>query len=127
MTIPLPTNWPNPERPGEPMFPEKTLRHALKKKDTGEIIIRSWKSNGQHWDMIGHSAQWCSETYFYEGPVLTPAQIAEMLAAERERCAKECERLKPSMDEIIGNSFFGVRGVALVDAAAAIRNLGAAP
>lgn len=78
------SNWPDPKRPGVPLFPEKTLRHALKKKDSGEIIIRNWKSDGQHWDMIGYSAQWCSETYFYEGPVFTHTQISEMLAAERE-------------------------------------------
>lgn len=60
----------------------------------------------------------------YVGPVLTPTQISEMLAGERDRCAKACEHLKPSMDDVISNSFFGVRGVALVDAASAIRNLG---
>ncbi|MCI1698772.1 hypothetical protein NKW44_11030 [Acetobacter lovaniensis] len=85
------TNWPNSERPGVPLFPEQTLRHVLKKKDTGEIIIRNWKSDGQHWDMIGYSAQWCSETYFYEGACLTPTQISEMLSGERERCARECD------------------------------------
>ncbi|GBQ36093.1 hypothetical protein GOB83_13800 [Acetobacter fabarum] len=87
-----PTNWPNPERPGVPMFPEREMRHVLKKKDTGKVIIRNWKSDGQHWDMIGRSASWCSDTYFYEGTFITATQIDELLAGERERCAEIARR-----------------------------------
>lgn len=116
------TNWPDPKRPGVPLFPEKTLRHALKKKDSGEIIIRNWKSDGQHWDMIGYSAQWCSETYFYEGPVFTHTQISEMLAAERERCAKLVQDLYNSTPEAKI-----LRLKTLFHAAKEIRNLGDAP
>ena len=114
-------NWPDPKRPGVPLFPEKTLRHALKKKDSGEIIIRNWKSDGQHWDMIGYSAQWCSETYFYEGPVFTHTQINEMLAAERQWCADACRAM--SFD----NHYTKTQRDALEEAENAIRNLGAAP
>lgn len=127
-----PTNWPNPERPGYPMFPEKTLHHVLKKKDTGEIIIRNWKSDGHHWDMIGHFAQWCSETYFYEGPVLTPAQITEMLTAERERCAKAAREVdmkyrRKWQTASIDADFIRGQSEGAYEVAEAIRNLGAAP
>ena len=130
-----PTNWPNPERPGDLCRPpEGTKSETYHWLDCGYLTPFAWRegddgawwSNGDE-DTLYSPAQMSDWGWKYVSPCLTPTQISDFLAGERERCAKECERLKPSMDEIIENSFFGVRGVALVDAASAIRNLGAAP
>ncbi|ATJ90407.1 hypothetical protein HK16_04010 [Acetobacter senegalensis] len=91
-----PTNWPNPERPGVPMFPEKDGKHVIDvdPEGNGSDLVYYWIAEHQVWveyeneneapddaldgyDLIG---------WAYVGPCLTPAQIAEMLAAERERC-----------------------------------------
>ncbi|KXV79705.1 hypothetical protein AD953_01325, partial [Acetobacter malorum] len=91
-----PTNWPNPERPGYPMFPERDGKHVIDVDPEGpkNELVYYWKEKQQIWveydhegpddalegyDLIGWS---------YVGPVLTPEQIAEMLAGERERCEK---------------------------------------
>ncbi|MFT9251990.1 MAG: hypothetical protein ABF567_02825 [Acetobacter okinawensis] len=90
-----PTNWPNPERPGVPMFPERDGWHSLHTYSRGLFF---WDSANKYW--------WDSQKRFYRtipeilkdtvgtkyiGPSLTPTQIAELLAGERERCAKECD------------------------------------
>lgn len=77
-----PTNWPNPERPGYPMFPERDGWHAL---DTGQFIhVWHWYAKQKLWERkpntdIAHEPKHFSH-FLYKGPVLTPAQIAEMLA-----------------------------------------------
>ncbi|MFT8445090.1 MAG: hypothetical protein ABF751_09785 [Acetobacter orientalis] len=80
-----PTNWPNPERPGVPMFPERSGRHYV-----GSNLL-FWYSAIQKWVTAG-PIQGCkaAEDFAgdeYHGPVLTPTQIAELMAGERERCA----------------------------------------
>lgn len=87
-----PTNWPDPARPGVPMFPEKRGWHMLDRN------MWEWCPTQQAWnDEVLHPSfvkamnmAWRK----YYGPVLSPVQIAEMLAAERERCAKVCDKLK---------------------------------
>ncbi|QEO17821.1 hypothetical protein [Acetobacter vaccinii] len=90
-------NWPNPERPGVPMFPERDGWHAI-----GLTIqqVKWWDAANKYW--------WDSEKryyltldevayrvpeYRYIGPIIPPTQIAEMLAGERERAAKEAQRV----------------------------------
>ena len=90
-----PTNWPNPERPGFPMFPERDGWHLI---IDGGLCACYWHHGKELWwnenkraymtiDDITKQTR-CVE---YIGPVRTPAQIAEMLVAERERCARACE------------------------------------
>lgn len=82
------TNWPDPKRPGVPMFPERKAWHMLDRD------VWEWYPSRQAWnDTVRHpnfveakDMAWRK----YHGPVLTPMQIAEMLAGERERCAKMC-------------------------------------
>lgn len=123
----IPTNWPNPERPGVPMFPEKDGEHVFFSPFEGSFLVIFWEAaterylrNGKEFsvDTIQDSA------IGYHGPCLTPAQIAEMLAAERERAATVCEDNTVSMqDENIAAAINEI----LETTASEIRNLGAAP
>lgn len=122
-----PTNWPNPERPGVPMFPERDMAHVLCTDPEGDgNLVYYWKAKHQVWVEYDHEGpEDALEGYdligwVYVGPVLTPAQIAEMLAAERERCAKLCE----DAYEKSGHDFeyLACNGIAVQ-----IRNLGDAP
>lgn len=119
-----PTNWPNPERPGWPLFPERDGWHVL--RAFGCVTIEWWSADAQAFDNY-----YDPEYTVYEHACLTPEQIAEMLAAERERCAKVCARLKTEVSEVYGiglSTTASARIVrAYVTAEKAIRNLGAAP
>ncbi|MCI1796405.1 MAG: hypothetical protein LKI57_09635 [Acetobacter lovaniensis] len=84
-----PTNWPNPERPGVPMFPERDGAHAIQVPDLeGSEIVYYWHQNGGGWteysyqdaeDFLTHEDM---KGWIYKGPILTPTQIAELLAGE---------------------------------------------
>ncbi|MBS0966160.1 hypothetical protein JK165_08685 [Acetobacter okinawensis] len=105
-----PTNWPNPERPGVPMFPERDGWHNFighqnvrPDEDDGEspdvspiyLFCCWWDSELRTWSGFDETP-WCIDDCAdllrdeeYHGPALTPTQIAEMLAGERERSAQE--------------------------------------
>lgn len=91
-----PTNWPDPERPGVPMFPERDGWHWIDTGLASGMRPLFWQSKSQSWFA---SADTCAnrwkhtDSWKYHGPCLTPAQISEMLVAERERCAKVCDDL----------------------------------
>lgn len=134
-------NWPDPERPDVPMFPERDGKHVINidAESTGLELVYYWKAGHQVWVEYEH----CSEDealdgndlmgWSYVGPCLTPEQIAEMLAAERERCAKICdvagnfaknEEKSPDSHEI-KRCWCGERCAAII-CADMIRNLGGA-
>ncbi|MGO2959309.1 MAG: hypothetical protein ACTIDN_09770 [Acetobacter sp.] len=141
-----PTNWPNPERPGVPMFPERDGGHAFQIPDLEETdIIYHWHQNGGGWTEYNHHGPEDFLTdedmkgWIYKGPVLTPTQIAEMLAAERERCAIKMDQYKQKVVDDYG-SYDPATGITEIASEAAnteiefyetaaqiIRNLGAAP
>lgn len=90
-----PTNWPDPNRPGVPMFPDRDGKHIIDvdPEGAGSELVYYWKAKHQVWveydyegpddaleeyDLIG---------WAYVGPCLTHTQISELLAGERERCA----------------------------------------
>ena len=100
------TNWPNPERLGVPMFPERDGWHIMRcNLSPGGDYFRYWHSKEELWSegrcrnldrfiplpKYGHDPDYVACHYEYIGPVLTPTQIAELLAGERERCAKACD------------------------------------
>lgn len=131
-----PTNWPNPERPGYPMFPERDGWHAL---DTGQFIhVWHWYAKQKLWERkpntdIAHEPKHFSH-FLYKGPVLTPAQIAEMLAGERERAAKKSQEIsdkyyneREKAYHQDAREYADERMCAAHECAEAIRNLGAAP
>lgn len=115
------TNWPDPTRPGVPLFPERDGWHMLDRD------VWQWSAKRKAWnDTVLHpnfvlpkNMAWRK----YYGPVFSPTQIKEMLAAQRERCAKACEAEQIpdfSMPEQWHNN--GCK-----HSARAIRNLGDAP
>lgn len=111
----IPTNWPDPLRPGVPMFPERDGWHLL--KVYGGAIIEFWSADNQEFDN-----HYDPDYTIYECACLTPAQISEMLAAERERCAREAVRIGESWNRTELSPINTACNVAH-----AIRNLGAAP
>lgn len=119
------TNWPNPERPGIPLFPENNGKHILIDKESGNELSAEWNSADEEWLLPNGwlSAKNAAKNYAYAECVsveLTPTQIAELLAGERERCAKLLE----DAYEKTGKDF---EYLGCLSCANEIRNLGAAP
>lgn len=119
-----PTNWPNPERPGVPLFADRDGAHVFEyDNDSDLLIVYHWDSKESCWLEFptGSRKEWDKrpdlDVLKYHGPVLTPTQIAEMLAGERDRCAKVCE----DAYEKSGRDF---EYLGCNDAASQIRNLG---
>lgn len=116
-----PTNWPNPERPGMPPNPDVSGWHWVMR--LGELLAVKWDAQSKSWKSGNHSyytgPDWVLN-WEYCSPILTPTQLTELLAAERERCAKLCEEAY----EKSGRDF---EYLGCNDAASQIRNLGAAP
>lgn len=87
-----PTNWPNPERPGVPMFPERDGWHWIYYCGTPRPLF--WGANTKAWfPSSGNRSrrEANNKNWVYGSPIPTPTRIAELLAGERERCAKECD------------------------------------
>ncbi|ATJ91577.1 hypothetical protein [Acetobacter tropicalis] len=84
------TNWPNPERPGVPMFPEKNGKHVINvdPEGVGSELVYYWKAKHQVWVEYDHEGPddaldgYDLIGWAYVGPVLTSAQISEMLAGK---------------------------------------------
>ncbi|MFT9025972.1 hypothetical protein [Acetobacter indonesiensis] len=131
-----PTNWPDPAREGYPLFSGNNGKHTLIDKNTGHEINAEWNSADDEWLMPDSwlSAKNTAKHFAYlrcDTVELTRAQIAEMLAAERERCAVALDRLKNKESEMYGVGLMTARAEitirAFASGAEAIRNLGAAP
>ena len=118
-----PTNWPNPERPGVVMWPHKDGRHLFTLG--GGYIVAFWRADKQ-WLVCDddHDLGFCASDRVkdlnYICPCLTPTQIDELLAGERERCAK---LLKDAYEQY-GKDFEYLGCLSCADE---IRNLGEAP
>lgn len=127
-------NWPDPKRPGVPLFPERDGWHVIDARSGGSTVLAYW--NGKEWGAgdcvraLNSSPEW----WRYNGAVLTPAQINEMLAAERERAAKAAQEVSDTYYEQRQESesdneriYADERMFAAQECVEAIRNLGAAP
>ena len=124
-------NWPNPERPGVPMFPERDGWHWLSVGDAAPIPVEwladhapvafdDWGWALGDYDDDLQSPEKAAKSMRYHGPCLTSMQIAELLAGERERCAKLLE----DTYEKTGKDF---EYLGCLSCANEIRNLGASP
>ncbi len=123
-------NWPDPKRKGYPLFPDRDGKHVLVEKKTGNHIDADWyEADAEYFIPNGSmKTKHAGECYVYshcESVSLTPAQINEMLAAERERIKSMVTRacnlgniITPRQRDMI---------IAGVDSETAIRDLGAAP
>ena len=119
-----PTNWPNTERPGVPMFPERSGTHILELME--RCVIVWWDALKHCWAFDGVDKQHLSpglvsSMYSYSMACLLPEQIAEMLAGEWERCAQEALHIGESWNGTELSPSNTARHIAK-----AIRNLGAA-
>ncbi|KAA8387336.1 hypothetical protein FOH24_13765 [Acetobacter tropicalis] len=105
-----PTNWPTPEQPGVPMFPNRDGKHVIDVDPDGQKneLVYYWKAEHQVWVSYDHEGpddaleEYDLIGWAYVGPCLTPTQISDMLAGERERCANVCDTLKAREREIHG-------------------------
>lgn len=90
-----PTNWPNPERPGYPPNPERDGMYAMRIDE--KFIVRFWSAAHQHYSLVPGWKKGISPTdasvFTFCGEILTPAQIAELLAGEREKVIKEMQNV----------------------------------
>ncbi len=121
------TNWPNPEWPGYPMLPERDGWHMTTHSGATSPTVSFWRASEEVWksgsssyppDYLAHPMR------KYIGPVLTPTQLTELLAGERERCAVISER------EFLGSTYPDEQEVyarGRSDAARDIRNIGDTP
>jgi hypothetical protein len=120
-------NWPDPERPGAPMFPERDGWHVL--QTYSSLGLFYWDSENRYWwDRNRRYYRTISEILVdavetkYISICLTPTQMAEMLAGERDRCVQEALHIGESWDGTELSPSNTARHIAQ-----AIRNLGAAP
>lgn len=121
-----PGNWPDPERAGVPMFPERDGFHII-----GRLAWK-WHAASELWDGVANPDEF--GTFYYVGPCLTPAQISEMLAGERERAAKAATEVSDTYydqrEEAESDNervYADERMCAAQECAEAIRNLGDTP
>ncbi|MFS8369233.1 hypothetical protein [Acetobacter indonesiensis] len=127
-----PTNWPNPERPGEPPNPEKDGLYAMRIDE--KFIVRYWSTARQHYSLVQGWKKGMSpfdaSVFTFCGEILTPEQINEMLAAARERAVSACQSQKEVFEspEYAGGPLGAVMERFACDRCIEeIRNLGAAP
>lgn len=109
------------------MFPERDGEHVL--SYNGVLSIVKWRSNAPFSMWVGarglaHLPEHIggNPEIIYITPILTPTQIAELLAGEREKCAQEAIHI----GEILNGTELSPCNVAR-NIAHSIRNLGAAP
>ncbi|CCT58542.1 hypothetical protein [Acetobacter pasteurianus] len=126
-------NWPDPNCPGEPMFPERDGKHVFEIELYPGFVVWEWSAKNKEYGGISYEAEITyspeemAREYKYVGPALTPAQITEMLAAERERTAKEAEKHRSDANPHAISDWDVVQTSTANDIAKAIRKLGAAP
>lgn len=126
-----PTNWPNPKRPGVPLFPERDGWHAIgltiKQVKWWDAANKYWWDSERRYYLTLDEVAYRVPEYRYDGPILTPAQIAEMLAAERERCCDIVANRAPGNFHELPERDASILTNMAEDICEAIRNLGAAP
>ncbi|WP_395495794.1 hypothetical protein [Acetobacter sp. KSO5] len=132
-----PTNWPNPERPGYPMFPERDGLHFLSKEEIP--VAAFWMKNISAWGIEGEDGFLSPENakdegFSYKSTALTPTQLTELLAGERERCvealqdvAEEYRKNAEEVGTVMATNSAEEKIEAVDDCWVKIRNLGDAP
>lgn len=80
-----PNGWPNADRPGEPLNPERDGWHWTKAPSTGELVARKWNATWQGrldgwWEgqTNASTVALSMRGWSYAGPCLTPAEAAKM-------------------------------------------------
>jgi len=92
-------NWPDPARPGVPLNPERGNTWHWLRHGNGEIVPRWWSCS--YWQAVGGGG--CANIYPHEaakawpgylGPILTPAEVAQTIAAALRSLAAERDILQ---------------------------------
>lgn len=130
-----PTNWPNPERPGVPPNSDVSGWYWIKIGHLERPLY--WDSGKTSWFTTNQSGspRWiCSQNWKFLGPVLTPTQLTELLAGERERCvealqevAEEYRKNAEEVGTVMATNSAEEKIEAVDDCWVKIRNLGDAP
>lgn len=150
-----PTNWPNPERPGVPMFPERDGKHVIDvdPEGSGSDLVYYWIADHQIWVEYEEEGpddalnEYDTHGWSYVGPVLTPTQLTEMMEGDRNsdlhcalmdsiyvsgmkvgwNCAQDDDsaRYNSIKEKILQDRIDS--GVSFSERSKAIRNLGDAP
>jgi hypothetical protein len=86
-----PNGWPDPQRPGVPLNPERGGWHWLRddeRRVTEQVFIARWNFDAwaQRWYWETGSlvrAEYAGKEWHYIGPCLTPAEVAALVAQSR--------------------------------------------
>jgi hypothetical protein len=111
---------------GRPQNPEQSGMHLLRSRLTGHLTGWYWNAATErfHHEHITLGRTALLERYVYEGPILTPAEVAALVeAARREGAAKE--RKEGAADlEWKARGYDGYGCKVMLEGAAAIRARG---
>ncbi len=113
--------WPG--KPGVPLNPEREGWHWVQRVDKGfvpspRIILWTddWTSGQFSWDAIGYSSapeQKLGRDFRYIAPVLTPAEVADLVAKAKRDALEEAADLCDQLDEYGGGiCAIAIRGMA---------------
>jgi hypothetical protein len=81
-----PNGWPDPQRPGVPLNPERDGAHMLRRKGADRLRQFFW-SAGTDWDAM--TPVRAAYDFCYEGPCLAPAEVAARVAEARRDALRE--------------------------------------
>ncbi len=82
--------WPNPDKPGAPLNPERSADHVLC-DDEGMVFVDTWMHIPAEWLRSGppyHAAKFNEYVGFYYTPAEVAALVADARREEREACAE---------------------------------------
>ena len=127
-----PTNWPNPEQIGVPPNSDVSGWHWVMR--LCELLAVKWDAPSRSWRSGNHSyytgPDWVLN-WEYCSPILTPTQLTELMAEERERTAKKAQEIsdkyydeRENADNDDDRVYADERMCAAQECAVAIRNLG---
>lgn len=94
---------------GYPQNPERDGIHLLRYRLTGHLTGWYWNAKTErfHHEHITLGRAALLDRYIYEGPILTPAEVAAKVDAarreEREACALEAERRDDGYHGVMGS------------------------
>lgn len=86
-----PNGWPDPDKPGVPLHPERDGWHWLHHPEDLRPMVTGWQAELHGWPSGGlHSPQVIVDLgYRYLGPALLPAEVAALVAEARAKALEE--------------------------------------
>jgi hypothetical protein len=101
------SDWPDPDKPGVPLNPERDGWHWLLQPVTEKQWIIAWNPDWNYWGAfpgispndMGHPKL---RGYKYLGPVLMPAEV-DALRAENARLREALQHAEAAMDSLMSD------------------------